>query len=144
MAYSDSKRLRRAWRNMIRRCTVPTCKEWPNYGGRGITVCREWIDSFEAFEAHLGPRPFPDASIDRIENDLGYVPGNVRWASREIQNRNYRRNVWIDTPEGRMVIGDAATRFGIHPHTLHNRYHRGWPMERLLDPVQQRRQSTQY
>lgn len=79
------------WGGIIYRCTNPSCKDWDLYGGRGIQVCDEWRTSFEAFLAHVGYRPNPDMSIDRINNDGNYEPGNVQWADRVTQRANRRR-----------------------------------------------------
>jgi len=80
-----------AWEAMKQRCLNPRHKAFPRYGGRGITVCPEWIDSFEAFFAHVGPRPGPEYSLDRYpDNNGNYEPGNVRWTTWEEQNRNQR------------------------------------------------------
>lgn len=85
------------WFNMVARCTKPNHPEWRRYGGRGITVCDEWLDPFVFYEylESLGPRP-DGHSIDRIDNDGNYEPGNVRWASVSEQNSNrspYRKSV---------------------------------------------------
>lgn len=79
-----------AWHNAKNRTTNPNVPVWPNYGGRGITMCDEWLNSFEAFFEHIGPKPGPGYSLDRIDNDGNYEPGNVRWATRTDQNRNQR------------------------------------------------------
>lgn len=79
-----------AWINMRKRCNNPTNRAYRNYGARGIKVCPEWQDNFEAFLSHIGPRPSPELSIDRIDNSRGYEPGNVRWADRSTQSRNRR------------------------------------------------------
>ena len=76
---------------MLTRCYKAHVREYPNYGGRGIRVCDEWRKSFESFYAHVGPRPSLKYSIDRIDNDGHYEPGNVRWATRSQQNSNTRR-----------------------------------------------------
>lgn len=80
----------RAWSAMKARCTDPSHPAYHRYGGRGIAVCDEWLTSFEAFFAHLGERPSRTHSLDRIDNDKGYQPGNCRWATRSEQNRNRR------------------------------------------------------
>lgn len=79
-----------AWNAARRRCHDPDVKAFPSYGGRGISVCPEWFVSFDAFLAYIGPRPSDEHSLDRIDNDRGYEPGNVRWATRSQQMANRR------------------------------------------------------
>lgn len=79
------------WCAMKSRCTDPANISYRNYGGRGIRVCDEWLGSFEAFYRHIGPRPSAGYSVDRIDNDGNYEPGNVRWATRDEQRQNTRR-----------------------------------------------------
>lgn len=79
-----------AWSNMQNRCFKKNQKAWPNYGGRGITVCEEWVNDFTAFFDYVGLRPSSKHSLDRIDNDGNYEPGNVRWATRSVQNANKR------------------------------------------------------
>lgn len=83
--------LYKTWAGMKARCTNPNTTGYENYGGRGIRVCAEWMASFEAFAQHIGERPGPGYSIDRIDNDGHYEPGNVRWATRAEQNQNQRK-----------------------------------------------------
>jgi hypothetical protein len=86
--------LYQTWINLRRRCYVPNHAGYEHYGKRGIRVCEAWLFSFDAFrdyvQTHLGARP-DGHSIDRIDNDRGYEPGNVRWATRSEQARNQRR-----------------------------------------------------
>jgi hypothetical protein len=79
-----------AWVSLNQRCKNPKNPRWKDYGGRGVTVCARWRDSFEAFLADMGPRPSSEHSIDRINNDGNYEPGNVRWATRAEQYANRR------------------------------------------------------
>jgi len=77
-----------SWKAMIQRCTNPNMPGYERYGGRGITIHEEWRKSYKAFIRDMGPRPGPGWSLDRIDNDGNYEPGNVRWASRTQQQKN--------------------------------------------------------
>jgi hypothetical protein len=80
------------WYQMNRRCTDPTNPRFPRYGGRGISVCERW-QSFRNFYADMGPRPSPDHSLDRINNDGSYSPDNCRWVTRLVQQHNSSHTV---------------------------------------------------
>ena len=82
-----------AWKAARQRTTNPNDKDWGNYGGRGIAMCDSWRRSggFEKFFAHIGPKPGPSYSLDRVDNDGHYEPGNVRWADKATQSRNQRK-----------------------------------------------------
>ena len=84
-------RLYFVWQAMKRRCHRVSAKDFPRYGGRGVVVCDEWRNSFEAFAAHVGPQP-DGFTLDRKNTLGGYEPGNVRWATYVEQARNTRRN----------------------------------------------------
>ena len=117
---------------MHRRCNDPSEKRYGSYGGRGIKVCKRWND-FSVFQADMGSRP-EGTSIDRIDNDGDYKPSNCRWATMSEQQRNTRQTTFIETPQGRMNVMDAAEEFGIHPRTLHARIERGWTDEEAVKP----------
>ena len=76
---------------MKQRCLNPKGKSWRNYGGRGIEVCDRWLESFETFLADVGPRPGPEYSLGRKDNDGDYEPGNVEWQTMKQQANNRRR-----------------------------------------------------
>lgn len=81
----------RTWCLMIRRCENARSRSYPYYGARGIAVCPRWRASFEAFFADMGPKPSPDHTIDRLDNEKGYEPANCRWATWAEQFANMRR-----------------------------------------------------
>lgn len=123
------------WQSMKRRCTNPKNKQWHRYGGRGITICEQWLTSFDTFWADMGPSHVKGLTIERIDNDGNYEPSNCRWATRQEQSRNMARNRMIDTPRGRMLICEAADLVGISKGTMKSRVRLGFPPEFILDPV---------
>jgi hypothetical protein len=84
------------WTGMILRCSNPNFKQWDDYGGRGIKVCDRWRHSFENFLADLGERPSPKHTLDRMDVDGNYEPGNCRWATRAEQVENKRKVARIE------------------------------------------------
>src|SRR5215467_13072776 len=79
------------WIRIRHRCISPHYKDFPRYGGRGITICKKWLQSFARFAADIGPHPGKGWTLDRKNNDGPYAPGNVRWATWKTQAHN-RRN----------------------------------------------------
>lgn len=121
------------WLTMKQRCHNPKNKRYPLYGARGITVCQEWRKSFQAFLDYLGPRPSKSLQLDRIDNNKGYEPGNVRWATQVQQVRNRRNNKRYSFQGKNLLIVEWAEETGIPLAVLRSRilvYQ--WTVERAL------------
>lgn len=82
------------WKAMKNRCYNENSIDYPNYGGRGIKVCDEWLHDFQKYADYIGPKPAPNYQLDRIDNNGNYEPGNVRWVDKSTQmiNRRIQRN----------------------------------------------------
>lgn len=124
----------RAWINMKSRCYNSTTTGFDRYGGRGIVVCDAWRESFEAFYQDVGSRPTSRHSLDRWPDPNGnYEPGNVRWATRAQQNRNFaemNRKVFVAGRE--MTLAEAVDSSDLAYNTVLYRLKRGWTIERAL------------
>lgn len=120
------------WAKMIQRCTNPRVIGYAYWGGRGITVCERWRQSFAAFRDDMGMRPAPGYSIDRIDNNGNYEPANCRWASRLVQNRNTRWTKFYTWRDRTMTLTDWSKVIGISYSTLEMRLLRGWTIDRTL------------
>ena len=127
----------RSWCHIVDRCCNPKAPAFHRYGGRGILICPEWRASFEAFRDHIGPRPSSSHSVERIENNKGYEPGNVKWPLPREQSRNTSRNHLMTLNGETMCLTDWASRIGLGVGTLWARTKAGWTDERaLLTPYQ--------
>jgi hypothetical protein len=105
-AVRDNPGTYRTWHSMLWRIDDPKCASYPRYGGRGITICERWR-TFENFLADMGPRP-ERRTLDRIDRDGNYEPGNCRWATKVEQEAN-KSNPWLD-PEKRARIIEGRRR----------------------------------
>lgn len=106
------------WKGMIYRCENPKAKRWERYGGRGISVCERWRNSFPNFLADMGPRPSPEHSIERKDSNGNYEPDNCIWATATEQSKNTSRNLMF-THEGKtLCLSDWARHFKIRIDTL--------------------------
>ena len=116
----------RSWAGMKNRCTNRNDPHWERYGGRGITVCDQWINSFETYYADMGDSPFKGAEIDRIDNMAGYSPENCRWVDRATNSRNRRNNIVVEYQGDKMCLAEASRLSGIGYGTLKSRIRRGY------------------
>ena len=119
------------WNNMKYRCRNKNIVDYKNYGGRGISVCPRWEKSFANFIADMGPRP-KGTSLDRINNDGNYEPGNCRWASplEQINNRRSTRHILYRGETRPLAMW--AKHFGIDYTTVYNRVRLGWSLEKIF------------
>lgn len=121
-----------AWNGLKSRCLNPKTPNYANYGGRGIMVCESWEKSFAVFYADMRPRPSPEYSIERRNNNGPYSPGNCYWATIDIQQRNTRTNHMITINGYTACLAEWFQRTGILPSTYKQRVKRGWPFEKAL------------
>ena len=115
----------RVWCHMIGRCYNETDHKYPDYGGRGITICERWRGSFENFLADMGERPSPKHTIDRVDNAGNYEPGNCRWATAVEQGQNKRNNVSVILRGEIVVVAEAERRLGVCGGAVHQRVKHG-------------------
>lgn len=124
-----------SWLKMIQRCTNPNDDAFHNYGGRGITVCQRWRESFENFYADMGERP-KGLTIERVDTNGNYEPSNCRWATRKEQLRNRRNNVMLTIDGETKCIAEWAEQFGMAQHVLYGRIKIGWSVtDAITRPV---------
>jgi hypothetical protein len=126
-----------SWSNLKARCSNPKFIGYHNYGGRGIKVCEWWLNSFDNFYADMGPRPGKKYSIDRIDNDGNYEPGNCRWATVKQQADNRRSNILIDCKGTLIPLKQACENLGLEYKTIFARIKiLGWTTEKAFSTKQ--------
>lgn len=137
--YSKKERLYFIWKGMRERCFNSHNKEYKNYGGRGITICDEWNDYLAFRDWSLSHGYDNKLSIDRINNDGNYCPENCRWATREIQCGNTRRNIFLTYNGETHSPKEWAKKLGIPQHVIYERRFLGWPEEKIIsEPIPER------
>ena len=126
-----STRVYNIWTGVKRRCLNPDDPAYHNYGGRGIALSPRWMD-FRCFYADMGDPPTRKHTLDRIDNDGNYEPGNCRWATMKEQLQNTRRNRWVEFSGRRQTLTAWSEEIGISFQCLAGRLDKGWPVELAL------------
>lgn len=121
-----------AWVSMKQRCYNDRKGDYAYYGGRGIKVCERWRNDFVAFFEDMGPRPSAAHSIERIDNDGDYEPGNCRWATRQEQVDNRRCSHRLTAYGRTQTVSQWSREIGIARDTITYRLKKGWSVERAL------------
>lgn len=124
--------LHRRWQGMLTRCHNPNDKRYADYGGRGITVCPEWRESFEAFARDMGPGYAEGMTLDRVDVDGPYSPENCRWATQKEQQNNRRNNRLLTFCGQTKTLAEWCEFLGLRYSTVWHRLKSGWSVERAL------------
>lgn len=121
-----------SWCGMKSRCCNSNSEFFSDYGGRGITVCEEWLHDFHRFLSDMGSRPTSLHSIERNDNDGPYSPGNCRWATKSEQSRNRRNSRMIEIDGHRKTLTEWCLHFGVNRGTVRTRLKNGWTAKDAL------------
>ena len=124
-----------AWCEMRKRCLSESHPAYPHYGGRGIMIDSDWLQSFSNFSRDMGPRPSSEHSLERKNNDLGYNSNNCEWATRTKQCRNRRSNRLVDINGSVMTVAELSEMTGISHATLTSRLNSGKAGDDLIRPI---------
>jgi hypothetical protein len=128
-----NKRLRRIYDGMKSRCTNPNASRYERYGGRGITVCNEWVDDYAAFYGWAMANGYrDDLTIDRKDNDGNYEPSNCRWSDKKIQNRNSTNCRYLTVNGVTKTVAEWAEETGLHKMVITYRINHGWTPEKVI------------
>ena len=121
------------WKTIRARCYNEKSKDYDRYGGRGITMCDEWKDSFERFYSDMGDRPSKEYSIDRIDNEGIYSLSNCRWSTNKEQGRNKRNTIFVEHNGERRALIEVCEELSLNYGSVANRIRRlGWSSEKAL------------
>ena len=120
-----------SWKSMLQRCTNPKNKAFARYGGRGIVVCERWR-TFQHFMTDMGPQPSPEHSIDRINNDGNYEPGNCRWATVSQNNSNKSTCFKIEYNGRIQTATEWAQEIGVSRQAFTARLKRGYSLDEAM------------
>lgn len=128
-----NSRLKRIWDGMIKRCTDEKIKNYHRYGGRGISVCSDWID-YKKFEIWANNNGYsPNLSIDRIDNNGNYEPKNCKWSTPLEQANNTRANIFLEYNGEKKTLSQWSRLLNGNNNLVSERLKRGWTIERCLN-----------
>lgn len=120
-----------AWKDMNQRCYNPRSQRYKNYGGRGIEVCPQWRSNYLTFINDMGVKS-PGYSLDRIDNNKGYMPENCRWATSREQALNRRTNVRVSYQEVTLTIDEWSKKVGVSFSAMKKRFAR-WEVSKAVN-----------
>lgn len=121
-----------SWESMKQRCNNSNNKHYKNYGGRGITVCKEW-DTFDQFLLDMGYRPDKKYSLDRIDVNKNYCKENCKWSDRYTQDRNRRSSVYLEYKGKKYILQDLANLVNLNQQTIQGRLKKGMSVEEAVN-----------
>jgi hypothetical protein len=122
----------RSWTSMKNRCYCKTHEKYPIYGGRGITVCDRWLNSFYSFFTDMGKKPSHKHQIDRIDNNGNYEPLNCQWLTNRENNRKRSDNTILEYNGEQRCISEWAELIGVNQQTISSRITRGWSIDKAV------------
>lgn len=120
-----------SWSSMRKRCLSKNDDSYPDYGGRGITICDRW-NKFDNFYADMGHKPTPKHTIEREDNNGNYEPMNCKWATYKEQGRNRRNTVFVEYQGKKELLIDLCERLGLTKSVIYGRLKNGWDIEDAL------------
>ncbi|EHQ88287.1 hypothetical protein [Desulfosporosinus youngiae] len=127
-------KLYNTWGNMRSRCYNKNRPDYPYYGGRGITICKEWRDSYQSFKMWALQNGYHDGlTIERADNNKGYFPDNCLFATRFQQSRNKRNNIKVEFRNEERLLIELTDEFGLSPQKVRAQYHRGLNINEILE-----------
>lgn len=132
-----------SWRGMHQRCLNPKFPQYADYGGRGITICARWLNNYDAFYDDMGLRQ-KGYTLERINNEGNYEPGNCRWATQTEQNRNMRKSVILQFNGKTQTASEWRKELGFGTNTIRERLQRGLSVEQALSKKDYRKAEQAY
>lgn len=122
----------KAWQKMKERCLNPNVERYPNYGGRGITVCKRWLESFENFYEDMGDKPTPQHSIDRKDVNGNYEKDNCRWVTNQEQHYNKTNTLYVRYKNENKSLSELCKKYHLNYKSTWRQYKKGFTFEQIL------------